>query len=63
MLQRYSDGLHHKYDKNHNLYRKHFKSHPSHTTNREEELNSASGLLRVLRLRKLRKRLDKGQFH
>ena len=64
MLSRYGDGLHHKHDKNHNPYRLHCKSHPSQLLNgQDEELNSSTGLLRRLKLRKIRKRLDKGRFH
>ena len=65
MVNRYGDGLHHKHDKNHNPYRQHCKSHPTQLLNGdvEEEVNSSTGLLRTLKLRKVRKRLDKGRFH
>lgn len=65
MLNRYGDGLHHKHDKYHNHYRKHFRSHPAHSHKIPEELleNGATGLLREFKLRKIRKRLDKGRFH
>lgn len=66
MLNRYGDGLHHKHDKNHISYRKHCKSHPVQLINgqnEEEDINSSTGLLRAFKLRKMRKRLDKGRFH
>lgn len=66
MLNRYGDGLHHKHNKNHILYRKHSKSHSDQLLNgqaEEEQINSSTGLLRALKLRKMRKRLDKGRFH
>lgn len=65
MLQRYGDGLHHKHDKNHIPYRKHFKSHPvieSNGIDTNEEMSS-TGLVRAINLRKIRKRLDKGRIH
>lgn len=66
MLNRYGDELHHKHDKNHTFYRKHFRSHPAQILDGavvEEELNASTGSLRAFRLRKIRKRLDKGRFH
>ena len=65
MLSRYGDELHHKHDKNHIPYRKHCKSHPVLSLNGQDEqdINSSTGLLRALKLRKIRKRLDKGRFH
>ena len=66
MLNRYGDGLHHKHDKLHIHYRKHCRSHPAqpHTAiDGEQEANSSTGLLREFKLRKIRKRLDKGRFH
>lgn len=61
MLHRYGDGLHHKHDKNHILYRQHGKSHPKSAV--EEEKQGSTGLLRIIKLRKVRKRLDKGRIH
>jgi hypothetical protein len=65
MLVRYGDGLHHKHNKHHLHYRKHYRSHPSHPNHimDEEELNGSTGLVREFKLRKMRKRPDKGQFH
>lgn len=66
MLHRYGDGLHHKHDKNHNPHRQHCRSHPVQTMNNfdsETSVNCSTGLLRQLKLRKIRKRLDKGRFH
>lgn len=65
MLARYSDGLHHKHNKHHLEYRQHCRSHPSNQNNNidEEELNGSTGLLREFKLRKMRKRPDKGQIH
>ncbi|MDP1602502.1 MAG: hypothetical protein Q8M03_04485 [Legionella sp.] len=65
MLNRYGDELHHKHDKNHNPYRKHCKSHPVQPLNGndEEQVQGSTGQLRIIKLRKTRKRLDKGRFH
>lgn len=68
MINRYGDGLHHKHDKNHNPYRQHYRSHPAEwlkgkTGVIEEDVNASTGYLRALKLRKIRKRLDKGRFH
>lgn len=65
MLHRYPDGLHHKHDKNHIHYRKHCKSHPVQSSNDidNNENQGSTGLLRTIKLRKLRKRLDKGRIH
>lgn len=66
MLHRYNDGLDHKHNKNHHSYRHHCRSHPAnHKESIEEEssINSSTGLLRAFKLRKTRKRLDKGRIH
>ena len=65
MLHRYDDGLQHKHDKNHTHYRKHFKSHPVITANATDDIENrgSTGLVRTIKLRKLRKRLDKGSIH
>ena len=66
MIHRYSDGLYHKHNKNHLSYRRHFKSHPcNHKYDKEEDsmLNGSTGLIREFKLRKMRKRLDKGRIH
>ena len=72
MEHRYGDGLHHKHNKNHMTYRQHFKSHPVppkiapdllHTSEEELQKKAPTGLLRYMKLRKLRKRLDKGRIH
>jgi hypothetical protein len=68
MFNRYGDELHHKHDKNHIPYRKHCRSHPVQRINGkneaiEDDVNSSTGFLRTLKLRKIRKRLDKGRFH
>lgn len=66
MLSRYGNEIHHKHDKNHIPYRKHFKSHPVQLNNDlgEGETNHIStGAIREYNLRKMRKRLDKGRFH
>ncbi|MFI4918604.1 MAG: hypothetical protein ACHP65_03515 [Legionellales bacterium] len=66
MTHRYGDGLHHKHNKNHILYRQHCKSHPNHqsvTTEAEPQLNESTGLIRKFKLRNMRKRLDKGGIH
>jgi hypothetical protein len=66
MLNRYGDKFQHKHNKNHNPYRKHFRTHPVQLLNGQEELeeiNTSTGSLREMRSRKIRKRLDKGRFH
>lgn len=66
MLNRYGDSLHHKHNKNHLEYRQHCRSHPvdlSRAMDQEEGLSSSTGLLREFKLRKMRKRLDKGRIH
>lgn len=65
MLHRYGDGLSHKHNKNHIPYRKHCRSHPVSMTNGfdMEEENESTGLIRAIKLRKTRKRLDKGHIH
>lgn len=67
MMIRYGDGLSHKHNKNHLQYRLHSKSHPSQPANRIFEtnldINYSSGLVREFKLKKMRKRLDKGRYH
>jgi hypothetical protein len=66
MLTRYGDELYHKHNKNHLLYRQHCRSHPSNQNQEKDEetlLNGSTGLLREFKLRKMRKRLDKGRIH
>lgn len=66
MINRYDDGLNHKHKKQHLEYRQHFKSHPCKQVNgKYEEVNHTgpTGLIREFKLRKMRKRLDKGRFH
>lgn len=66
MLSRYGDGLHHKHNKLHQPYRLHCRSHPNQLTDNSEQIkdiNCSTGLLREIKLRKLRKRLDKGRIH
>lgn len=66
MLSRYGTEHHHKHNKNHLQYRQHFRSHPCELNNTEEnitELSHSTGLIRQFKLRKMRKRLDKGRYH
>jgi hypothetical protein len=66
MIHRYSDGLEHKHNKNHLTYRHHCKSHPCTLKNgndEESETNGSTGQIREFKLRKMRKRLDKGRIH
>ena len=66
MLNRYGDHFHHKHNKFHHAYRLHCRSHPVHFNNgyeQEEEINCSTGHLRAIKLRKIRKRLDKGRIH
>ena len=66
MINRYGDGLHHKHDKLHNPYRMHYRTHPvliTHTPEQEKDINCSTGNIRATKLRRIRKRLDKGRFH
>jgi hypothetical protein len=66
MLNRYGDISDHKHNKSHHTYRFHCRSHPCpNNINREDELglNESTGLVREFKLRKMRKRLDKGRIH
>lgn len=66
MIVKYNDGLHHKHNKNHHSYRHHCRSHPANQNNVEEselDVNQSTGLIREFKLRKMRKRLDKGRIH
>lgn len=65
MLSRYGDELHHKHNKNHTPYRSHCRTHPVQLFNGliDEDENVSTGSLRAFKLRKIRKRLDKGRFH
>ncbi|MFC3908208.1 hypothetical protein ACFORL_03855 [Legionella dresdenensis] len=65
MTNRYGDGLRHKHDKNHFSYRKHCRSHPVQSAEliENEAKTGSTGLLRAFKLRKIRKRLDKGRIH
>lgn len=66
MLARYGDELHHKHNKNHLSFRQHCKSHPCNRYHSKKEglyLNESTGLVREFKLRKVRKRLDKGRYH
>ncbi|MCA0402398.1 MAG: hypothetical protein LCH30_01240 [Proteobacteria bacterium] len=66
MLSRYGEECRHKHNKNHTPFRQHCRSHPVQTSNNHVNLESESestGLLRAFKLRKIRKRLDKGRIH
>ncbi len=66
MLHRYNDGLEHKHNKNHHTYRHHYRSHPANPIEKIEEeslFDGSTGTIRDFKLRKTRKRLDKGRIH
>ena len=66
MMTRYNDGLHHKHNKHHLEYRQHCRSHPCNQNNmldEEENITGSTGLLREFKLKKMRKRPDKGHIH
>jgi len=66
MTARYSDGLPHKHNKHHLEYRQHCRSHPcnqSNNLNEEEDITGSTGMVREFKLRKMRKRPDRGQIH
>lgn len=66
MLNRYSDGLDHKHNKNRHPYRHHYRTHPANQIEKveDESLSEGStGSIREFKLRKTRKRLDKGRIH
>lgn len=67
MLNRYGDSYHyHKHNKDHSLFRMHYRTHPIQIINgfNPTELeNNSTGLLRAMKLRRMRKRPDSGTFH
>lgn len=66
MRLRYDDDHHHKHNKDHQQYRLHCRSHPvQHLQLQEQEkgVYESTGLQRSMKLRKIRKRLDKGHIH
>lgn len=65
MVHRYGDELVHKHNKNHLSYRQHYKSHPCtpKIDGEDSNLNGSTGMIREFKLRKMRKRLDKGRIH
>lgn len=72
MQSRYDDEFHHKHDKCHLPYRKHFRSHPKNSkiqiingnaTSHNEDVNCKTGHIREYNFRKTRKRQDRGGYH
>jgi hypothetical protein len=67
MKNRYGEELHHKHNTYHNPYRQHCRTHPieiaSTVKDEETEINHRTGLIRQEKLRRIRKRVDKGRFH
>lgn len=66
MIAKYGEINHHKHNKLHCPYRKHWKSHPVHEANMPDEnivIYKSSGLLRALNLHKTRTRTHNGRFH
>ena len=68
MENRYGDGLYHKHNKLHIPYRQHCRSHTKHPNHvqideQEKSIRCSTGMLHEMKLRKIRKRLDKGRFH
>ena len=69
MLLRYNDGLHHKHNKNHLAYRKHYRSPPCDVhksiDNDEEQspLNQRTGTQREFGAKKIRTRKGRGIIH
>lgn len=65
MVNRYGDNLAHKHNKSHNAYRQHYRTHPviHQEISEQEKENEPTGLLRAFKLKKIRKRKDKGGFH
>ncbi len=70
MKQRYNDGLHHKHNKCHLLYRAHWPSHPAYEVQRinghdqTNETFQSTGLVRKENLEKIRKkRFDNRIYH
>jgi hypothetical protein len=67
MQQRYGDDLYHKHNKNHTPFRLHSPSHPNHVITDpksiDEDVYRRTGQVRAFKLRKIRKRLDKGRIH
>ena len=64
MRLRYDDSHHHKHNKDHQPYRAHCRSHPVQPLQEQEKGTfESTGLRRSMKLRKIRKRLDKGHIH
>lgn len=67
MQTRYGDDERaHKHNKSHTPYRLHCRSHPAKIRNGIDGIESvgeSTGLIHQLNLRKIRKRLARGEFH
>lgn len=66
MVNRYGDELFHKHNKDHSLYRMHYRTHPVQIFDISDsnlDKHSSTGLIRAIKLRRMRKRADKGSFH
>lgn len=61
MLGRYGDNIYHKHNKHHGEYRLHYRTHPVqilNTFNEEFEARASTGLVRALKLRRMRTRAN-----
>lgn len=66
MSHRYGDQYIHKHDKRHSRYRAHWRTHPIHIMQKEEQLEVIKNpkfLFRAKKKEKLMKRLAKASFH
>lgn len=69
MHHRYDDGLRHKHNKSHLVYRQHARSHAMALLGDKDEwhptsvIHEPTGQCRKINLRKVRKRFDKGRYH
>ncbi|MGQ3889142.1 hypothetical protein ACQUW5_08950 [Legionella sp. CNM-1927-20] len=66
MHNRYGDSIYHKHNKNHLPYRKHSRTYPIRSEehlNEEDTHENLTNLKGTIKLRKIRKRLDKGRYH
>jgi hypothetical protein len=66
MQNRYDDGLEHKHNKNHIPFRRHFKTHPVQLMDNpkpEDGSDTSTGLIREIKLKRVRKRVFSGGIH
>lgn len=66
MFNRYGDVYYHKHNKDHSQFRMHYRTHPVEIPDffsSDTETHYSTGLLRAMKLRRMRKRANKGAIH